>query len=156
MYRKRSRNNSGTSSEIFLFNFRYVIDRMRDNPDAFYFYPGELKGFIESCVLASQRVHNPSLRKALMYEDLMSARINWDDKVERHATQSVTFSSSQFDYRVTVEDYECQMALDQGLWIEQEVLAQLAPLRFNVGDFSIDRLTFQWTGASALAVRVNY
>lgn len=156
MYRTRSKSNSVTSSEMFLFSFKRVVDCMLDNPGAFYFYPGELKGFIESCVLACQRENNSSYRKALMYEDIMSARKLWDGKLEIQLGQSVTFSNSKNDYRMSVEDYECQMAYDQGLWIEEEVLAQIASLRNVVGNFSIDNESFQWTGASALAVRVNY
>lgn len=106
--------------------------------------------------MSAQRSHSASFRHALMYEDILGARKHWDDKIDRHASMSVTFSNSNTGCRISVEDYECQLAFDQGKWIEQEVQAQIASLRNIVGVFAVDPKTFQWTGASALAVRVTY
>lgn len=152
MSRIATRNNAGSFSKSFLFDFRKEIKSLGRNTDVFYFYPGEVKGFIASCAMATQRDVGVIARENSMIMDIRNARLDWAKKEEEAAWRG----GFTFNATMSLEDYEVQCAIDEGTPLDNCVISKLHYIRECVGDYSIDARTLLWTQADALIVNVRY
>jgi hypothetical protein len=140
--------------ETYLVNFKFVFKSLGKKHDAFYFYPNELEGFIESCVLASQRSDDIIARQISIYKDVCCAMDVWANRVE----EAMCWSGRNvtFNHRETVKDFEIKEAVKFGTDIDDIVRNEMATLRAAHGDYAIDQRSFRWTKMHALMMDVHF
>lgn len=151
MSRLNTRINTGTFSKIYLFDFSEVFRTLGKNEDAFYFYPHEVKGFIESCVLASQRLDPVGSRKSSIYDDIVMARNEWDRKVE-----NATFGGFSYNGVPGITDYDIDEAYYRGCIIDTQTTNILDVLQDLYGEYSIASYGLRWTGMKTLSMKVGF
>lgn len=152
MSQHNTRSSKGTSFEIYLFNFDEIFRSLGRDQDVFYFYPDEVKGFIESCVLATQREIALGSRKNNIYEDITAARKLWGRKVQEAAWRD-QFSINGHD---GIEDFEIDQAFYLGCIVDKQTASIVDLLKYAHGEYSIAARSFRWTGINTLSMRVGF
>ncbi|BAQ02536.2 hypothetical protein [Ralstonia phage RSL2] len=136
----------------YLVDFRNVFEKVGPAEDLLYFYPHELEGFIESCVMATQRVEDISTRDVQIFLEMNEAMAEWTKKEE----ESSYYSSVTFNRNYSVEEYEIREATKIGAIIDDMVRATMSLIRDVHGDYAIDERSLQWSSAHALKMRLRF
>ena len=118
----------------------------------FYFYPDEVKGFIESCVLATQREVAAGLRRNNILTDILSARKLWTRKVQEAAWRD-NFS---FNGKDGVAQFEVDQAFHRGLYVDKQTASIVELLKYAHGEYSISARSFRWIGRNTLSMKVGF
>lgn len=146
----------------------YVIDFSRlkktiiADSDLFYFYPGEVNGFIMSSVLATQREHEDrAIIGRSMYSDLTSALHEFQYKEAEalyHAGKDTDWTSRTLPScnGQSIDDYEINQAGRTGEFIMDFVLQQMKVIRELHGDYALSLRDMSWTNLDALIMKVHY
>lgn len=136
----------------YLVDFRKVFEDVGPAEDLLYFYPHELEGFIESCVMATQREVDITSRDIQIFRELTDAMAEWTKKEE----ESSYFSNVTYNRNYSVEDYEIREATKIGAIIDDMVHAIMSVIREVHGDYAIDERSLQWSSAHALKMRLRF
>lgn len=139
--------------KTYLVDFRQIFQKLgRAAETDFYFYPGDIQGFVESCVLATQRELEVSIRDLLIFKELSHARYEWRCKEEANAWTrgDVTFCGD-----LTLEEYEVRNAMESAAVIDNLVLEKMSLIRQVHGDYAISSSSFTWTAGRALSMTLT-
>lgn len=145
--------NPHVKSSVFTLGFGEAFNRLGKRVDEFYFYPGELRGFIESCVLATQREHDVVNRDIGLFHDIDAAMKLWQDRVDEawyHKTGTVRYGGYNLKKR------EIDKVLVLAGIVDNIVLEKMGVLHDAFGDYALDANEFIWTTGSALTMTVYY
>lgn len=141
-----------TFSKNYLIDLNPVIRLIGDAVNEFYFYPDDIEGFIESCVLATQRDMSAEERDLSIIDDLKGAMELWTRREDDHdAMVSGTWINGQCFTR-----YKALNVLGPAVEIDKFVYGAMFPLYDVHGDLAIDATSFQWTRANGLIMRITY
>lgn len=138
--------------KTYLVDFRYIFERVGPAADAFYFYPHELEGFIESCVMATQREVDVSTRDVQIFREMNDAMAEWLKKEE----EATVYSGFTFNRNYSVEEYEIREATKLGALIDEMVHNAMSIIRDVHGDYAIDERSLEWTSLRALKMRLRF
>lgn len=109
-----------------------------------HFYPGGIEGFVESCVLASQREMSVELRDITLMNDL---RLALNVQVAEDVSQD----------RPTIRANDLmKQALPLAEIINDHVHRKMELLGEDLGPYSVDPSGFKWTGSKGLVVRLTF
>lgn len=146
------KNNEESSSKSFLFDFKDTIASLGKDCDYLYFYPNQVRGFIEACVLSTQRHNSVLAREYSLTLEIQAARKEWGHK-EEDASWRTSFT---FNKVMDLEAYECMAAIAVGAKLDEAVFSKLKLLREAVGDYAIDRKMMHWTDMNALLIKIHF
>lgn len=138
--------------KTYLVDFRKVFEQVGAADDLFYFYPHELEGFIESCVMATQREVDITTRDVQIFRDLTDAMAEWSKREE----EASYFSNFTFNRNYSVEEYEIREATKVGAIIDEMVQGVMSVIRDVHGDYAIDERSLRWTNLHALKMRLRF
>lgn len=138
--------------KTYLVDFKNVFQRLVGAEDAFYFYPHELEGFIESCVMATQREVEVAQRDIQIYRELNSAMADWIRKEE----EASWYGRGNVDRNYSVEEHEISEAMRLGAIVDDLVHEQMELIRDAHGDYAIDERSLKWTRGRALKMRLRF
>lgn len=139
-------------TRTYAISFQKLIREFVQDEGYFYFYPGLVRGFVDSCIVASQRDLSYAERQASIFRDLMAAMDSWQQKEEEAAwRQAVTFRKNE-----SLTDLEIRNALEIGIDIDDEVLGIMDIIRDALGDYAIDPTDIRWRRNDVVHLTVNY
>lgn len=138
--------------KTYLVDLRDVFAKFGKYEDVFYFYPHGLDGFIESCVLGTQRVLSEPEREIMIYRDVRDAMDHWKTRLE----EAAFMQSFPVNENLTVEDFEVREAVRIGGMIDNAIVDKMQLLRDVHGDYAIDGSDLQWTRSHGLCIRLRY
>lgn len=138
--------------KTYLVDFRYIFERVGPAADAFYFYPHELEGFIESCVMATQREVDLTARDIQIFREMNDAMAEWLKKEE----EATMYSGFTYNRNYSVEEYEIQEATKLGAIIDEMVHDAMSVIRDVHGDYAIEERSLEWTALRALKMRLRF
>ena len=144
--------NRYMGERTYLVDFRKVFEEVGPAKDLLYFYPHELEGFIESCVMATQRDVDITSRDIQIFRDLTDAMADW----VRREEESSYFSNVTYNRNYSVEDYEIREATKIGAIIDDMVRATMSVIREVHGDYAVDERSLEWSSAHALKMRLRF
>lgn len=138
----------------YLVGFRDVFESLhrREETYALYFYPHEVEGFIESCVMATQRENDVAQRDMQIYIELCQAMTEWNRMEEEAAFRR----SGSVDYNPAQEEKDIARALKVGSRIDDIVRKRMRVIRDAHGDYAVDEFSFVWTPARALKMQLRF
>jgi hypothetical protein len=119
-----------------------VFKAVGRDEDLFDFYPGKLEGFIESCVLASQRKMDSDQRAQMCLHDIHTIA---DMRIEENAHNDMFPKMMRLIVHRVIAVAEA---------VNDYVYREMLHIHETLGPFSVDSQSFQWTGLRALKVRV--
>lgn len=154
MYHLRTRTREVTSSRNYLVDFKRVKRTLGRDVEALYFYPHEMEGFAESCVLSTQRDEGVVSRDIAIYHELRNAMDDWHRRVEDamwRKGKEITFGNG-----ISLDEREMSLAMNVGAIIDDYVLDEMSIIRDAHGQFSVDPKQFQWTESGSLIVPVHF
>lgn len=141
-----------TSSKTYVIDFRPLFSALEKEVEDFYFYPKDIHGFIESCVLATQRETDLEARTNLIMDEIMSAMDLWADREADHeALTSGTWINGK-----SMNRFLALSVLDKAIAIDTYVYNTMHVLYDVHGDLAISEQSFSWTGSNALLVTINF
>lgn len=146
------KENKYMGERTYLVDFRNVFENVGAADDLFYFYPHELEGFIESCVMATQREEDVTTRDVQIFRDLNDAMGEWTKREE----EASFYSNFTFNRNYSVEEYEVREATKVGAIIDDMVHATMSTIREVHGDYAIDERSLQWSSLHALKMRLRF
>lgn len=144
--------NRYMGERTYLVDFRKVFEQVGPAEDRLYFYPHELEGFIESCVMATQREVDITSRDIQIFRELTDAMSDWTKKEE----ESSFYSNVTYNRNYSVEDFEVKEATAIGAIIDDMVHDIMSVIRDIHGDYAIDDRSLHWSGAHALKMRLRF
>jgi hypothetical protein len=136
----------------YIVDFRNVFELVGAAADKLYFYPHELEGFIESCVMATQREVDITSRDIQIFRELNCAMADWIRKEE----EASYYSSGSLDRNYSVEEAEINDAMKIAAHIDDLVHATMSLIRDVHGDYAIDERSLKWTKLHALKMRLRF
>lgn len=150
---KAIQRNPRVGSATFTIGFGEAFWKIGRRESALYFYPGDLRGLIESCVLATQRVNSVIDRDIGLYHELESAMEIWLQREEEaEYKRTGTFRSGSINMKRRELDKAVQLA---GI-IDDIVLEKMGVIQDAFGEFSVDPHDFIWNNGTALTMTVYY
>jgi hypothetical protein len=142
-----------TSSKNYIVDFRPIFSILsQKDVDEFYFYPGEIFGFVESCILATQRDIDEETRHRYIVNDLLGAMEVWTQKEENHMART---SGSWVNGRSLDRSLVLKLAA-QAIAIDTFVYRTMSNLYEAHGHLAINAHSMNWTPANALRLEVSY
>lgn len=141
-----------TSSSKYIVDFKPVFHALGKKAEDFYFYPGEVYGFIESCVLATQREQDAETRHRYIMNDLLYAMENWNRKEE----DAMARISGSWINGISADSYKVMNLAHAAQAIDTFVYRVMHMLYDTHGDLAISAKSMNWTPAKALAMEVSF
>lgn len=144
MSQRRSKSNEGYSSEVrsFIFDFKHVFNVLGKGISKFDFYPGGLRGFIESCVLASQRRMDSELRAHMCLNDIRTA-------LTVRVAEQIANNEDPIDTKYCLEQ-----VIGLAETVNDYVYRELMIIHEELGPYSISNRDLKWSRLNGLVVRV--
>jgi len=133
--------------KLYILDFKSLLEE-HQRKDFLYYYPNELKGFIQSCILASQRELSNDIRDVCIFKELDNAYIHYKGMEELHA--NIRGLELQEDKNKWYSD------MTDAIDIDIVVQKTMANIREAHGDYAIIEDSFQWTKANALVVKLRF
>lgn len=138
-----------------LLDFRQVFQVLRAKTHYFDFYPAGLMGFIESCVVASQRNWASDPRSLIVddYDDLRTTTLLND----LHMAINVRVAEAVADGKPSIQALrQIERTWPLALTVNDVVLRKMNEFTSSMGPYAVDETSFQWTHAKGLAVRLIF
>lgn len=143
--------------------------------EIFFFYPKGIRGFVESCVLGSQRSQDSTASLLMVIYDVTTAMDIYlkqeaaragseamnviDDKSkDKRSTDNLTKAVEIVAYEIAGFDRQQKLADALGLaeLINDYVRNQMRLIEDAAGPYSVNPKTFEWTPARALKVELCF
>lgn len=146
------RTSVATSSKTYVIDFRPLFSALEKEVEDFYFYPKDVHGFIESCVLATQRETDLETRTNLILDEILSAMDLWADRESEHEALSLgTWINGK-----NMNRYLALNVLDKAIAIDTYVYNTMHMLYDVHDDLAISDQSFSWTAGNALLITISF
>jgi hypothetical protein len=152
MFHQITRINVVTSSKTYILDFKPIFHILGKELEEFYFYPNEVFGFIESCVLATQRPTDDETRSRYIVNDILGAYDSWSRKEEDHMARmsGSWINGRNSDSYCAAKLIPAATAIDHFVYLAMENLFEIH------GPMAISATKFNWTPSGALSMEVSY
>lgn len=141
-----------TFSKTFVIDLKPIYHILGKELNDFYFYPDDVEGFIESCVLATQRNDSVEARQMSIMNDLKGAMDLWNQREDDHDAllSGIWISGQNYDRYMALKVMGAAVAIDTYVFRAMSVIYEI------YDNLSIDAKSFVWTPCHGLIMRVRY
>lgn len=143
------------NSKQYIVDLKPILRHISQYMDCFYFYPASYHGFVEDCIISSQREHedmDTSIR--MMYRDIQDSYQSFQYKAEQSLFQSqgamATFNGK------SIEEYEINEAAKIGEIIFRHIYTQMKSIQLIHGHIAILQDDLVWTNLDSIVVKVYF
>jgi len=131
----------------------YILDLKRlindyDKDSFLYYYPDSIKGYIQSCVLASQRQLSDDVRDVTIFKEL--------DNAYHHFKAMEEINLAIQGLEPSVDNDKWYTDMENAVEIDILIQNTMNKIRYKYGDFAVVENSFVWTKANALLVNLRF
>ena len=178
MSQQTSKTKEGSFTKSFLINLAplfKLMEKKQPLEETFFFYPNKIKGFVESCILGSQRSSDSTASLLMMIYDVTTAmdihlkqiasqvgsevmNVIEDKATDARSTDDLTKAVEIVAKEIAGFDRHEKLADALGVaeLINDYVRNEMRLIEDALGAYSVNPKAFDWTNARAVKVELTF